>query len=147
MYWKPDCSSTNPSFITLTRSPHPSASHPCGPLGPSSVTMERISPQTSRPVRKQRCTVTDLQLRLMNGWYCLSLASTSSANCWHTVKMTVTEEGDLEECKGGSCNWPLKERKVELLFYPLLSDCRKSVPFLKVPRLRPFDFLLRAECR
>jgi len=41
----------------------------------------------------------------------------------------------------------LKMNKVEMLFYAMLSDFQKSIAFWKVPRLRPFAFLVRATSR
>jgi hypothetical protein len=36
------------------------------------------------------------------------------------------------------------EKKVKVLFYPMIPDFRKSIVFRKVPRLRPFVLLVRA---
>lgn len=40
--------------------------------------------------------------------------------------------------------WPMK---IETVFYPVLPDFQKRTAFLKVPRPRPFVFLLRVTCR
>jgi len=41
----------------------------------------------------------------------------------------------------------LKLKKLQMLFYAMPSDFQKSIAFWKVPRLRPFAFLVRATCR
>ena len=125
--------------LAPARPPSLSASHHCGPLGPSSVTMGTCLTPEQQTQQESSVAAPSYEQMVLS-----VLAYLSLANCWRTVKMTVTEGGDLEVCREAQVTDRLKkEEKWNYLSIQFSPEFRKNISFSKVP----FVLLIRAVCR